>query len=203
MSRKRYLETSGTTLMETLVVLAIIMVILTFQVPALTKALRMAKGVAAGEAMHQNDISSMATSSESNFQPKRAEARRAFRQVVDAGKFEATVTQMVYVVRNDDEFRAYWHTLLNPKNTEKLPLSLEVRREINLPDVLENIGLAAVGLSPKFTYDPIQDDYGVLVPLTFAMNSDKSLIGGIKAGWHSEQHDFVAGLFIGSAFSVF
>lgn len=109
--------------METLVVLAIIMVILTFQVPALTKALRQAKGVAAGEAMHQNNISSMASSSDPNFRPKRAEARKAFRRVVDAGKFDAIVTQMLYVVRDDDEFRAYWHTLLNPNNTKPILFS--------------------------------------------------------------------------------
>ena len=50
----------GFSLLETLVVLAIIMVLFTLLVPVLTRALRMAKRTAASEEMHSEKVGEMA-----------------------------------------------------------------------------------------------------------------------------------------------
>lgn len=110
----------GFSLVELLVVLAIIGILMGMALTAGAKALRMAKGVAAGEAMHQGAITS-STTGERLEKPGRGPAREAFHQVVNTGKDDAIFSKLVYVVRSDAEFRAYWYTLLNKKNN--LPLS--------------------------------------------------------------------------------
>jgi len=108
----------GFSLVETLVVLAIISILMAMLATSLTKAVRMAKGAAAGEAMRQGAISRMADTGPARTlsadQEIRLDARRAFRQAIDTGKGQMLLSELRYVVRNNAEFRAYWHTLLNP-----------------------------------------------------------------------------------------
>ena len=118
----------GFSLVETLVVLAIILILMALYLPTLSKAMRKAKEVAGKEALRQQGIGRMADGANStrpqNARPGRDEAREAFRQSLDIGKGDAMiVSEMLYVVTNDAEFRAYYHTLLNPANNTPLVYS--------------------------------------------------------------------------------
>lgn len=111
----------GHSLIETLVVLSIILILMALYLPTLAKAMRKAKEVAGKEAQYQQAIGRMADGANSvrpgDARPGRAEAQEAFRQELDIGKGDTMiVSEMLYVVTNDNEFRAYWHTLLNPAN---------------------------------------------------------------------------------------
>jgi Tfp pilus assembly protein FimT len=115
---------SGFSMLETLVVLAIIMVLLTLLVPVLTKALRMAKATAAGEEMRSDRVGEMATAIHEGNNPKERtpeewvqHARGMFRREGKGGQTKL-VSDVLFVVANDPEFRAYWHTLLNKQNTQ-------------------------------------------------------------------------------------
>lgn len=115
----------GHTLVETLVVLAIILILMALYLPTLAKAMRKAKEVAGKEALRQQGIGKMADGVNSarpgESRPGRAEAQAAFRRELDIGKGDTMiVSEMLYVVKSDDEFRAYWHTLLNPDNAAPL-----------------------------------------------------------------------------------
>ena len=113
---------SGFSMLETLVVLAIIMMLFTLLVPVLTRALRMAKRTAAGEEMHSEQVGEMATAihegGPEKLTPEQAvlQARAYFRHEGTAGQ-KKIVSDLLFTVQNDDEFRAYWNTLLNPSNT--------------------------------------------------------------------------------------
>lgn len=111
-------------MIETLVVLAIIMILMTMLVPVLTKALRMAKATAAGEEMRQERVGEMATaihegkaSDEWSADQVVTNARAWFRQEGQGGQ-KKIISTLLYQVSNDQEFRAYWHTLLNKQNVQ-------------------------------------------------------------------------------------
>ncbi len=116
---------AGFSLLETLVVLAIIMILLTLLVPVLTRALRMAKRTAAGEDLRQDRIGEMAdTIHDKDVRLAKqtpewvvSEARSLFHFEVQ-GSQKAVYSRLLYRVNNDLEFRAYWYTLLNPENQE-------------------------------------------------------------------------------------
>jgi len=133
----------GFSLVETLVVLAIIAILMALYLPTLAKAIRKAKEVAGKEALYQNAIGRMADGANAarpqNTAPKsRAEAREAFRQTLDIGKGDSMiVSEMLYVVTNDDEFRAYYHTLLNPANNA--PLVFTNGGDLNAYDEDDNV----------------------------------------------------------------
>ncbi len=111
----------GFSLIEVLVVLAIILVLLTLLVPVLTQALRMAKRTAAGEEMHSEQVGEMATAIHEGGPEKLTseqavlQARAYFRREGQAGQ-KKSVSHLLFAVQDDDEFRAYWNTLLNPSN---------------------------------------------------------------------------------------
>jgi prepilin-type N-terminal cleavage/methylation domain-containing protein len=111
----------GFSLIETLVVLAIISVLMAMLTTALVKAVRMAKSTAAGEEMRQENLGKAAAQiHEGKDRPRTPEktvqeARAEFRRVIGGGMQRITST-VLFVVRNDDEFQAYWETLLNPWN---------------------------------------------------------------------------------------
>jgi len=113
---------SGFSLLETLVVLAIIMVLFTLLVPVLTRALRMAKRTAAGEEMRSERVGEMAAAvhegGPGQMTPEQTvlQARALFRREGTAGQ-KKIVSHLLFSLRDDNEFRAYWHTLLNPANT--------------------------------------------------------------------------------------
>jgi prepilin-type N-terminal cleavage/methylation domain-containing protein len=116
-------QSKGFSLIETLVVLTIISILAMMLTTALTKAVRMAKSTASGEEMRQDRIGKVATSVHEGAGPEETpaqivqHARAAFRQTGQAGMTKI-VSSVLYAVRNDHEFRAYWHTLLNPENSQ-------------------------------------------------------------------------------------
>lgn len=132
----------GHTLIETLVVLAIIAILMALYLPTLAKAMRKAKEVAGKEALRQEGIGRLADGANAPYRDRvvrngRAEAREAFRYELDIGKGDKMiVSELLYVVKNDDEFRAYYHTLLNPANNA--PLQFGARGELLARDEENN-----------------------------------------------------------------
>ena len=109
---------NGFSLVETLVVLAIIGVMMAIAVPRYVKAIQMAKQVAANEGKRQGHIARLseggtASRADPEAAALRASARAAYYQLLDAGKFEFHVTETLYATKNDAEFRAYWHTVID------------------------------------------------------------------------------------------
>lgn len=116
-------RTRGFSLLELLVCVAIIGFLLAMYSSSLTKAMRMAKDTATGEAMRQGNIARQSEPGEralANSEALRQQARDYFRRTVNNGTEDALITQILFKVETDDEFRAYYHTLLNPENTEPL-----------------------------------------------------------------------------------
>ena len=116
----------GFSLVETLVVLTIMLILMALYLPTLSKAMRKAKEVAGKEALHQQAIGKFADGANATRPGKatpktREQARDAFRQTLDIGKGDnMLISEMLYIVTSDAEFRAYYHTLLNPANTAPL-----------------------------------------------------------------------------------
>lgn len=121
----------GYSLLELLICVAIISILMAMYASTLSKALAKAKQVAATEGMRQQGIGRMADSANSVRPDQRqsvdallrAECRAAYRQWVDLGQSQTYATEMLFVVRNEAEFRAYWHTLINPENDAELERS--------------------------------------------------------------------------------
>jgi hypothetical protein len=121
-------QTKGHTLVETLVVLGIMMTILAMALPHYTKAIRSAKQVAGGEAKRQKNIAREATGGADAMAPAhmRQFARQVYRQTIDAGKFDLVITEVLFVCHTDDEFGAYYYTLIDPD--EAIPIQMEAGR---------------------------------------------------------------------------
>lgn len=115
---------SGFSLVELLVVVAIIGILAAMYASTFVKVHDKAKQVVAKEGMRQGNIGRMADSANSarrhvkaapDSDVVREQCRAAFRE--DVGD-EVFISKPLYLVQNDDEFRAYWHTVLNPENEE-------------------------------------------------------------------------------------
>ena len=106
----------GYSLLETLICVAIISILMALQLPVLTKALRKAKEVAIKEGLHQKAIGDMAGDAKFDPRPGREACRAAYRQTYQ----ESLVTELKYVVRSEQEFAAYWNTVIRPSATEPL-----------------------------------------------------------------------------------
>ena len=124
MRTKRW-QRNGFSLVELLVVIAIISILAMMQVKAGIKALRQAKSVATGEAMRQSKIGNMSDNANrgrlSDDDVKtRENCRQAFRQMYETGKQQAAVTEVYYALRTDQDFDAYYHTLIDPDNEDEL-----------------------------------------------------------------------------------
>jgi prepilin-type N-terminal cleavage/methylation domain-containing protein len=113
----------GFSLVELLVVVAIISILMAMYASTFIKVREKAKQVVAKEGMRQSNIGRMADDVNSARPSRRAtpessqirqQARSAYREDVGDG---VMITRPLYLVQNDAEFRAYWHTLLNPANT--------------------------------------------------------------------------------------
>jgi prepilin-type N-terminal cleavage/methylation domain-containing protein len=152
----------GFSLIETLVVLAIISILLLMLTTALVKAVRMAKSTAAGEEMRQDRIGRHAREiHEGPNKPKaesvRQSARLSFRVVPKAGVQKIT-SQILFVVRNDVEFRAYYHTLLNPANSQAVELT-RGGKLIALTEGGERFELPPVGSESKGGAYPVRWEF--------------------------------------------
>jgi prepilin-type N-terminal cleavage/methylation domain-containing protein/prepilin-type processing-associated H-X9-DG protein len=106
-------------LVELLVVVAIIGVLAALLVPALSRARSKAEGIAAVEAMRQKHIGELASNANAPWPqdfdaPDQWDCRDAYARVLETGSGEAYVTELLYKVRNEAEFKAYWHTMINP-----------------------------------------------------------------------------------------
>lgn len=86
-----------------------------------------------------------------------------------------------------------------PSRKDGLLLSLEGRRLF----ATGSLFLPTVGLAPQLTYDALQDRFGVDVPVYLVADGKSGLLGGVRVGWTSGDGGFVAGVFVGSAFSLF
>lgn len=85
-----------------------------------------------------------------------------------------------------------------PNQDDKLLVSFEARR------LFSNLLLGSdIGLSGQVTYDLANGETGFDAPIYLVPNSDGSLLGGIRFQYNSDKDDFVAGVFVGSAFSLF
>ncbi len=108
----------GFSILELLIVVGIISILVLLQLGAVHRVLGKVKNSARAEAIRQAALSREADAVHEG--PIRTEPANvfecieAFRQTMDTGKEKILVSEMLYVVRNGDEFRAYWNTMLNP-----------------------------------------------------------------------------------------
>lgn len=87
-----------------------------------------------------------------------------------------------------------------PTLNEKLLGSIEYRR---LFDLGEGGILNSIGASIQVTYDALNNDFGIDLPIYLAPNDKGQLTGGIRFGFTTKENDFLVGIFVGSAFSLF
>jgi len=146
----------GFSLVELLMVVAIIGILMSMYLGTLSKAQRKARQVVAVEGMRQKNVAAMAgqpdrphpptdTDDEERF---RETCRMAFRE--DVGD-EIYITRLLLEVNDDAEFRAYWHTLINPDASGPLTYDGE-----NL--VVHDEDGRAFALLPLDAYDPRPGD---------------------------------------------
>lgn len=117
---------SGHSLIELLVCLAIISILMAMYLPALAKARKQAEGVVVREGFRQEAMGRMAGGA--NIVGSRYDALPTSRQpyrvayLHEAGteKQSVLVTEILCEVGNEAEFRAYWHTVIDPSATEPL-----------------------------------------------------------------------------------
>jgi len=112
-------------MVELLVVVAIIGIIASMYMVALSRARSKAKQVAAVEAIRQKHIGKLADTAniarpQKKERPGRKKCREAYRQTLETGSGKTLVTRLLYVVENEAEFRAYWHTLIDLDASGKL-----------------------------------------------------------------------------------
>lgn len=116
--RTRFRPRAGVSMLELLIVVGIISILVFMYLGTFHRVLGKVKNTARAEAIRQAALSREAEAVHEG--PMRTEPANvleciwAFRQKLDTGKEKILVSEMLYVVRNGDEFRAYWNTMLNP-----------------------------------------------------------------------------------------
>lgn len=114
----------GFSLVELLVCIAIISILMALYLPVLSRARRKAEQVVIKESMRQGYIGNLADTANMARPPvnaaNRAECRAAFRQDMGSADDPLIITEMLYVVRTEAQFRAYWFTLIDMNATDPL-----------------------------------------------------------------------------------
>ena len=112
---------NGHSLVELLVCIAIIGTLMAMSMPVYVKAMRKAKEVGVSESMRQSHIARQADKAniarpDSPDGQEREACRAAYRREMSDGSGDGVivVTEMLYDVETEEEFRAYWHTLIDP-----------------------------------------------------------------------------------------
>jgi prepilin-type N-terminal cleavage/methylation domain-containing protein len=121
MYKRQFQRDRGFSLLELLICIAIIGILFALQMGTFSRAIGKARRTAAEEAARQGYIGRESDNVNAvnpfGEEPASKQAcRDAFRHYVDTGRNEHIVSELLYVVRNDDEFRAYFHTMLNRWN---------------------------------------------------------------------------------------
>lgn len=62
--------------------------------------------------------------------------------------------------------------------------------------------LSGVAIAPTVTYDALDNEFGVELPIYIIPNADDGLTGGVKIGYETENKDLTFGIFVGAAFGV-
>jgi len=114
----------GFSLLELLICVTIIGILMALYIPVLGKAKQKAVQTAEKEGLRQHQIGKMAAGVNAGTTltsiPDRDECRLAFRHEIRVGKHDMIVTELRYVVQSEAEFRAYYHTLIEPASTDPL-----------------------------------------------------------------------------------
>jgi prepilin-type N-terminal cleavage/methylation domain-containing protein len=125
--RQMTLNRSGHSLIELLVCIAIIGTLMAMSMPVYVKALRKAQEVGVSESMRQSHIARQADNANIAHRASpdgqdREACRGAYRRTMSdgSGDGEIVVTEMLYDVQSEAEFRAYWYTLIDPDATDPL-----------------------------------------------------------------------------------
>jgi prepilin-type processing-associated H-X9-DG protein len=110
-----------------LVVVAIISILTSMYLTAFSRARQQALQVVRAEGMRQEHLGQLADTantarleSQISLRFDRDECREAYRKTIETSKGDIWVTQLLYVVRNEAEFAAYWHTLIDEDATDPL-----------------------------------------------------------------------------------
>ena len=160
-------QQAGVSLIETLVVIAIISILIALQMPVFSKALRKAEETSVMLTRRDDRIGRM--SLEANIARGRGEqldadsirqrCRAAFRQTLKSGIGEIIESEVLLAVSNDAEFRAYYHTLLDPASD--FPLTGDLEAGLRLVDEFGN----------EFHLHPLETYSGPPVPVRWELIS--------------------------------
>lgn len=112
-------SSKGFSLVELLMVVAIIGLIMAMYMSTFAKVQRKAKQVVAGEAVRQHGIGRMADNANFARRPPeepatREESRAAYRQPIRTADGDVFITRPTYSVSSTAEFKAFWNTVINP-----------------------------------------------------------------------------------------
>jgi prepilin-type N-terminal cleavage/methylation domain-containing protein len=110
----------GFSMLELLIVVGIISILVLMYLVTFQKVLGKVKDSARAEAIRQDMLGREAAAiHEGPLRDEPAtpeECRQAFRKRLDTGKEKILVSELLYVVKTPEEFRAYWNTMLNPNS---------------------------------------------------------------------------------------
>lgn len=162
---------AGFSLVELLVCMAIIGILAAMYASQFVKVKRKAEEVVVMAQARDSTIGRMSDSANMAYAQGgqtdlRDLCRRAFREVMPTAKGQIWVTRLLFVVNNDDEFRAYWHTLINP-DTEgsfmgnpggAITVKDEDGREFTLTSVDETVRRGSV--TSPYMWEFISTDLG-------------------------------------------
>lgn len=97
------------------------------------------------------------------------------------------------------EFQCLTGPIGDPRSAKKLLLSGEYRHKLVFG---ESSFIPTIGISLLGTYDALNDEFGLDVPVYLVNDPKNGLTGGIRFGYTTSEKDFIAGIFVGTAFGL-